>query len=716
MSKEMPFRVQSHVLKLLGDELIGHDRLAVFELVKNSYDADAEDVEIILDLTSDRPFISVKDDGDGMSLEIIENAWLEIGTSFKRGTAKKVRTKLGRLPLGEKGVGRLAVQKLGSNIQLITKQIDKPEYELKINWDDLISGEKYLGENQKVIVNERSGSSIFPKGKGTYVKIGGLHRKDWSRREIRDLYRLVNSLCNPFRSVESFSVNLDAPGRTHEIEDLPSLKDMLESSVWQFHFTLDENGNFDCEYLFTPPKFKGLKPRNKQESGKLELLPPDDDDLPITSGQIRPNKDDKIFLDKDGLDGIGAISGSFYAFYRRDEILKASGASQQIKRWLDSQTGVRVYRDDIRIFNYGEPDDDWLGLNVKRINRPAGKLGTQSVIAQISLTQDGSTGLHEKTNREGFDINPKFRQFKRISQSIFDRFHREHGSDRTAIDHALKGDGVTQPPKVEEALLKIEQLAKQHKIEKEVKPLIESVQNELKVFRDVMVSSGIAGTNLALVFHEVVHSIDRVQRKVNSTVDPDDIRNELDHLRKMLDTFKPLLQRDPARKVSVKDLIRRATGLHDSRYIRHSVVLSNWADDPEHQHDFTLTIPRGLLLGALSNVIDNAIYWTRYRRERDLREEPAAILVLSNWEEKSGGWIAVVDNGPGFQLTREQFGRPFNSTKAGGMGLGLYFCKTVMESIGGKLEIITPSELSDIVDIPAAYDGAAVVFSFKAQQ
>lgn len=717
MSKEMSFRVQSHVLKLLGDELIGHDRLAVFELVKNAYDADATQVEVVLNLDPGNPFISVTDNGSGMSSETIENAWLEIGTNSKRGEAKNRRSALGRLPLGEKGVGRLAVQKLGNEIRLTTKQDGKPEVYLNIDWEKLISSSRYLGAGQNVIVEELASENSLFSDHGTRVEIRQLHRTEWSKREVRDLYRLVHSLCNPFRAVDSFNVELKVPGREKEIEDLPSLDGMIESAIWQFHFTVDDEGNFEWEYLFTPPKFKGLKPRTVSSSDKkLPLLEPDVDDIPIMSSGVRSAKNEKIFLSADDLTGIGPISGSFYAFYRRDEILKASGAPQQIKKWLDSQTGVRVYRDDIRVFNYGEPDDDWLGLNVRRINRPAGKLGTQSVIAQISLTQAQSTELQEKTNREGFDNNEAFSRFKRISQSIFEKFHHEHSDDREKIDLALRGDGVSHPPKVDEALSKLEILAKQHKIEKEVKPIIESVQQQLKTYRDVMIESGMAGTNLSLVFHEVVHSIDRVQRKTTSDFDPEDIRNEMDHLKKLLETFKPLLQRDPARNVSASELIRRGTGMHEDRYARHSVVFSNWSADPEHAHDFTQKLPRGLMVGAISNVVDNAIYWARYKKERDNLKTPAAVLALSHWDDELGGMIAIVDNGPGFQLSVEQAGRPFTTTKAGGMGLGLYYCKTVMEAVGGEMQILTVDQLREFLDIPESYDGTAVVFSFKAEK
>ncbi len=712
MSRNVPFRVQSHVLKLLGDELIGHDRLAVFELVKNSYDADATIVDVVLNLESDIPSIIVRDNGTGMSDATIENAWLEIGTDSKRDKKNRRRSPMGRMPLGEKGVGRLAVQKLGTGLKLITRVDGRPECQFSIDWDQLINSARYLGEGLQVEIDELTSPDIFKVGTGTFVEITGLHREQWSRRDIRDLYRLITSLSNPFDAAKSFQVNLHLPGRENEIQGLPTLQQMLDTAVWNFEFNLTEVGEFTWAYSFTPPRFKGLKGRKVEGVEKIQLLEPDDDELPFEIKRGLERRDDKIFLTANDLEGIGPINGRFHAFHRRDEILKASGAPQQIKKWLDNQTGVRVYRDNIRVFNYGEPGEDWLGLDARRINRPAGKLGTQSVIAQIALSLSSSFGLKEKTNREGFDDNETFQRLRRIVLSIFDRFHREHASDRAEIDKALKGEQENSPP-IQEALQRLESLGKQHKIENEVKPILQSIQQELNTFREVMVSSGMAGINLALIFHEVVHSIDRVQRKLHDGAESTEVRAEIDHLRKLLDTFKPLLQRDPPRNVSVEDLVQRASGMHEDRFVRHEIVFSNWTVDPVKKHSFTQMLPRGLMVAALSNVIDNAIYWTRYRRERDDRTSPGAILALSHWDDETGGLIAIIDNGPGLQLPKNQVGKPFYSTRAGGMGLGLFYCKTVMDSIGGKLEVMNAADLKDIVDIPDAYDGAAVVFSFK---
>ena len=114
------FRPRARILQLLGDELIGSPRLAVFELVKNAYDADAEVVRVVLnDIEQPDASIVVQDDGDGMSLDTIRDIWLVPGHDHRARQRKaSKRTRLNRLPLGEKG-GRplrpLTNSEIGSN-------------------------------------------------------------------------------------------------------------------------------------------------------------------------------------------------------------------------------------------------------------------------------------------------------------------------------------------------------------------------------------------------------------------------------------------------------------------------------------------------------------------------------------------------------------------------------------------------------------------------
>ena len=113
-------RPRARLISLLGDELISDERVAVVELVKNSYDADASSVQVIFE-TNKKNNISrliIQDDGNGMNLETIEKGWFEPGTVIKK---QKERSPGGRLYQGAKGVGRFAAARLGDALFLQTK-------------------------------------------------------------------------------------------------------------------------------------------------------------------------------------------------------------------------------------------------------------------------------------------------------------------------------------------------------------------------------------------------------------------------------------------------------------------------------------------------------------------------------------------------------------------------------------------------------------------
>ena len=125
--KEIPvrFKPRARLLIQLGDQLIKNESIALVELVKNSYDADANIVNIYMENVDnpDNGVIIIEDDGYGMSPETVENVWLEPGSDFKTQKIKnlEVSPKYERLPIGEKGIGRFGVHKLGNIIEMTTK-------------------------------------------------------------------------------------------------------------------------------------------------------------------------------------------------------------------------------------------------------------------------------------------------------------------------------------------------------------------------------------------------------------------------------------------------------------------------------------------------------------------------------------------------------------------------------------------------------------------
>ena len=145
------------MLLLLGDQLIRDAGIAVFELVKNAYDADASSVDIEM-LNADDPKkgqIIVSDNGIGMGWNVVTQVWLEPGTDYRESQKKKgIRTAIhNRTPLGEKGIGRFAAHKLGRFIKLVTREVDAPEVVVQINWDDFL-GDQYLSDTTVSVIEQ----------------------------------------------------------------------------------------------------------------------------------------------------------------------------------------------------------------------------------------------------------------------------------------------------------------------------------------------------------------------------------------------------------------------------------------------------------------------------------------------------------------------------------------------------------------------------------
>lgn len=716
-TESVPVRVRSHILRLLGDQLVGHDRLAIFELVKNAYDADAEAVSVKVDLRANK--IIVRDDGCGMTAHDVKNRWLDIGTDSKRGLKRGRSEKFLREPLGEKGVGRLAVQKLGSRFRMVTRTEGAPEILVELGWNDLIGSSDYVDGGLQVQITKRAEAIDFPDDQhGTVIEISGLTRKEWARKDLRDLKRLVVSLESPFQTNDSFRVSLTVPGREKDIDDVPDLKELLRRSIWVYKFELSEEG-FTWQYDFSPPKLKGLRTR-KEKSPEPGLIEWADEAYREAKAKAENAEEAPIFIDpRKVLKGIGTIKGRLHAFYRRDEILRLMGGDiRQTKQWLRDQAGVRVFRDGIRVYNYGEPEDDWLGLNARRINKPAEKIGTSQLVAAIELDLSSSAGLQEKTNREGFNEDETFSRFRLLALSIIQHFEKLHEPDRKAIDAALKDDGtqVGSTIKLQEAIDGLKGVCEKDKeLSRTLSPYVKAIEKEVEQVRSVMLSAGMAGMGLALVFHEIDRSIRTLTSLAEKGAPPERLRTGLGDLRKMLDSISVLLRQGKARKLSMRELVKQAIELNEVRFEFHKIIVSAPIVTGESP-DFFVTAPQHLVLSALNNIIDNAIYWTGYRHQRDKDpEHKPALLFKSTWSEEDGGVIVVADNGTGFTVNAADAVQPFVTKRVGGMGLGLYYCQLVMDNIGGSLQLLSAEEARDLIDIPNAIDGAAVAMHFKGE-
>lgn len=703
-----PFRPRARLLQILGDQLIGSARLAVFELVKNAYDADADTVTVTLkDIDTARRTIIVDDDGDGMSLETIRDIWLVPAHDHREAQRRLLqRTKKGRLPLGEKGVGRFAVHKLGDRIELVTRTKNSNECVVAIDWDKQID-KPYLSDTE-VVVRTRVPEVFTGRRTGTKLTISRLREEaGWSRGEVRRLLRQITSISSPFSErSDDFKTVLSVPDHPEWVTGLPDVRALLERAPWHFTFRV-EKGLVTWHYRFRGiPQIK-LAPRQEKEVKKPLLIPPDRDLDNFGTDQKAKVRRTNVVADDSLLDGIGPIKGEFYVFDRDREVLMHLGDSQLIKSVLDENGGVRVYRDDIRVYNYGEPGDDWLELDLARVNTPTRNISRNIVVGAIDLSLEESTGLREKTNREGFVENATYQNLRRVVLGALSLLQIERKIDKDNI-RALTGKGKDRETEnIIEPLNRLRDVAKKHKLEKELVPLIDKAENNYNQMRDTMLRAGLSGLGLAVVFHEVERGVRVLSDAIEGGGRLETIQVQARELVRVLDGFTELLRKGDRRSNSFKHLIKRVRDINQVRFRHHNVKLTcPILEDSEP--DFQKVFSFGLMLGALNNLLDNAFYWLQVRWP-DSKSTARREMYINVVEDYYGSpAIVVADNGPGFQDDPDRLIRPFFSRRPDGMGIGLYYSNMVMELNNGRLAF--PD--SDEVDVPSRFDGAVLALAF----
>lgn len=699
------FRPRARLLQLLGDQLIGSPRLALFELVKNAYDADADRVEITFhDVDGSDPRITVRDNGQGMSVDTLVDVWLVPGDDHRQlNRERDVRSpRYRRLPLGEKGVGRFAVHKLGDRIRLTTRAEGRPECVVEFDWDRLLE-QRYLSEAEVTIVQRDP--KVFQDATGTLIEIGRLRDPAWTRGEIRDLYRQVTSIASPFgERGDDFRVEMAVPGHPDWL-NLPSVDQLLGMAPYTFDF------DFDGERLRYRYEFRGipgirLEPRVVEREELHFQLPPahEPDDLdpvdgPRARGRRRPVADASM------LEGIGPVSGRFFIFDRDKKILPRYPNVQFIERYLNQNGGVRVYRDGVRVYNYGEPSDDWLGLDLRRVNEPTKRLSRNITIGVVDLDLSTSTSLYEKTNREGFVENEAYSRLQRIVLGALFVLQAERNVDKDRIRRVVgepgqAGSGLDGP------LRELRALAQKHGVDAVLEPAIHRIESEYTTIRENFARSGVSHAGLAVIFHEVERGV----RVLTSSIsDPDvsmeSLREQAGQLQSVLETSSQLLRNTESKAGSLREIVRTARDLSLIRFRLHGIKLNCPAleeGSPDAQPVFT----PGLALGALTNLIDNAVHWVKVRHP-----DPGARRIYVNVmpDYDGGPAIIVADNGPGFQDDPEMMVAPFFTRRPGGSGLGLYFANLVMDLNGGRLEFPTPER----ADVPEGFDGAVAALVFR---
>ncbi len=678
---ENTFELTPRILTHLGEDLIKNESIALLELVKNSYDACATfcKVDFIFDNNKKLSQITIEDNGRGMDIDVIKNVWLVIGTDFKKDI-KPITCKNNqmRYPLGEKGIGRLGVHKLGNKIELYTKTNTSNEVEVNIDWNK-INNAKSISDFP-IAVNINNEPKFFKNStNGTYIKITDL-KSNLNKRQIREIYRSLNSLNSPFDDVSDlFKVSITS--NTDIFEDLPNFDDIKKAALYFGTCKIENNRITKFEYKFKP--WETLK----RVEGTRIKTEKDFDDFELNLSRKNGNKIEPIDLSKYK---IGPIEFEIAIFDFDTQIFNYASAfaeKSSVKKYLAENGGIRVYRDGIRVYDYGEKENDWLGIDLKRVHRVGGNISNHIVIGAVKLNRSLSTDLKEKTNREGFVENDAYFAFVSAVEYALDLFVRERNIDKSRLSLLYKKDKVLEPvlSDLDEVKELVEKKVKDEDTKTEVLRYIERINKQYKEVKDVLVRSANAGLNLSIAIHEIEKLIASLIGSVKRQ-EYEKIKNISVQLEKIIQGYSVMLKSSSIKKQKLGDIVQTALNNYEFRFDDHRInVISN-----HEKTDLEAYLARSEAISMLTNLLDNSIFWLSYSRT-----ENRQISVFITDQIKGYNSIVVSDNGPGFKIPPEDAVKPFISAKPHsiGSGLGLHIADEMIKAMKGKLLFLTKHDL-----------------------
>jgi signal transduction histidine kinase len=666
-TESLPFRPRARMLVLLGDQLIKGPGVAAFELIKNAYDAGATSAKVVMRNLheADKAEIEVVDNGSGMDWDTLTGVWLEPGTDFRKKqretTLKRRHEQSGRLPIGEKGIGRFAAHKLGNQIALVTRASEQPEIVVSVSWKDFET-EGYIDEVPVKIT--RREPQIFKKREtGTRITISDLRDK-WTKGMVRDFHRSVMAISSPFSGPEDFQTEfiLDPdPGflESRQVSWLDGLLDIskvLDLAIFKAECRLSGR-SLEYDYRFEPTP--GLRLEGREvKNVKLSL-----------------KKDMERY-------GIGPVKINLYIYDRDPTVLSLSTSDKKgLREFLNENGGIRVYRNGVRVYDYGERGNDWLDLGGRRVNVPTKRISNNLVIGAVSLD------LSKSSENVAFAIA---------------QIETERNKDKDRIRAATARGKVKQP--VIEDLSLLRQEIEKRGIAEDLSPYIDRIERQFEEVRDQLLVAASSGLSFSIVIHEIEKGIAELVTAVERDPSIERIKRLAKHLSELIDNLTYLTRKSGKAKEKASSLIRSAVFNINFRLEAHRIQLINGIERGDQ--DFEARCSRRLITGTIMNLIDNSIWWLENKGGKNKK-----IYVGTSFDLTLGPAIIVADNGPGFIDDPGYLIQPFVSRKPDGMGLGLHIASEIMQANNGHL--IFP-EKGDI-ELPEGIDGAIVALVFGAK-
>ena len=676
------FESDAHLVNILGEQLIGSEKVGILELIKNSIDASAsyckvrfEKLPQLPDIDAslyefdelEGPVIIIEDNGKGMNRETIENGWLRPASTLKTNVKIKLREERynaektgnvgayeaivkqlksehgGRIPLGEKGVGRFATNRLGRKLIIKTKTVDfTEELVLKINWDDFESetGEKKdLNSVGVILTREPLSRDYGNKNSGTQIIIyGGRNNFEFDEGKIRDInksiLRLNSPQPNPNISNPFFHAYLECPQlevlETNEIytDFIPNFT--LDASIGEFGII----NNYTLK--FNPPTSVPL-PSETWEEDNYDLR---------TSSYDYWKKKKGAMLRK-------PACGSFYihidAWYRTKPWIDGINYKEMLD-YLSDYGGISIYRDNVIIFPAESGSkNDWLNLSQRNIKQGF-RISYYNLIGNIELEQYENLDLIDKTNREGLIENQAFKDLAKLVETIIQNLLEiKYISKRDEYTNLTKG--IVRDPKKLKDVTKassniIEGISKNYAIEEDPWKILENLGNSVQERRAGLVNLSDSIRNLkksvdliegvqerlteqagfglaaAVSIHELNKIASNFYIGISELINSgnpngfqlEDLRSTSESLKSELKRLSPLrtIRNEKKREFNVSQALHYASEMFKSKLARNGIELKIEVDN-----DLAIYARYSTLCHIFVNLFDNSIYWLSFVAENE---------------------------------------------------------------------------------------------------
>jgi signal transduction histidine kinase len=687
--KKASMQARVRLLRIIGEELISDEPVAVVELAKNSYDADASRVTIRFEgAVGARPSsISVTDDGHGMDEDAIEKAWLEPGTSYKR--TRNLSPK-GRKLQGAKGIGRFAAARLAEKMLLETSSESKATtITLLIDWGSL--DDEMLLDDIEV---EYEVASQAPGAKGTSIVLEGI-RKEWTEVDYADLKSRLERLVSPFGDVTDFKIflNSEATGDTDIEVEPPKL---LLKPKYVLDVEVSDEGlatgtvKVDGQVVKTlsndplPDLPRPQSSKSKKDKTATAISPAEigDSDEPEPCG---PFKLQVRAWDRDlsGLDPLAKQLDTTVA---------------DVRSTLNNFCGVSIYRDGFRVYPYGQRGDDWLNLDVRSRLNPGMRLSNNQIVGAIRISRDDNPNLVDRSSREGMirnrahsDLEARVKRALMVLEEERYKARPKPKSDQGRVEPMFELFDLQ--PTIEKLQ---QEFGSSHtavrlvrQAETQIKEGVERIQD---IYSRLLASAGL-GHLIDLVIHEIGAPLGKIARQVGilekavgELPEPkrEAVRSDLDKIRSWCTQINSLRDRldpnTPAKRgkrvdFDVFDEIRGTIDLFEA-IIRKQQVTVKVA--PQHGQ-INVRMPQSALSQVLANLMDNALYWLSRKHGVGGGGE----ILIEAGPLSSGFYVRVQDDGPGVpEDAKDLIFEPYYTRKESGMGLGLYIARLVIEPYG----------------------------------